>query len=281
MKNTIIGPHLSNSKGFVNIIKEAKKINANTFQFFTRNPRGTKIKKVDLKDIEEFKNEWREKYNTPFVAHAPYTYNLCSKNPDLRELALKLMDEDIKRLDLIECPYYNFHPGSHTAQGTEKAIDQIIEALNILISNNQNSNVTLLLETMAGKGTEIGRTFNELQTIRNGINNKDRVKILLDTCHVFDGGYDIKDNLDNVLENFDKTIGINNLKAIHLNDSKNILNSHKDRHEQLGKGNIGLLAINKIISHPVLKNLPFLLETPNDLDGYKKEIELIREMKEI
>lgn len=279
MKNTIIGPHLSSSKGFVNIIKEAKKINASTFQFFTRNPRGTKIKALDIKDVNEFKKQWKEQFDTPFVAHAPYTYNLCSKNPDLRSLAYKLMDEDIKRLDIMECPYYNFHPGSHTNQGTAIAIEQIIFALNKLIENNKNSNVTILLETMAGKGSEVGKNFEELALIIEGINEKEKVKILLDTCHVFDGGYDIKNNLEKVLEDFDKKVNLDNLKAIHLNDSKNGLNSHKDRHEKLTYGNIGLDAISKIITHPRLKDLPFLLETPNDLLGYKEEIELIRSIE--
>lgn len=280
MKNTIIGPHLSSAKGFMHIIKEAKNINASTFQFFTRNPRGTKIKALDIKDIEAFKNQWKSDFNNnKFVAHAPYTYNLCSKNPQLRDLAFKLMDEDIKRLDIIECPYYNFHPGSHTNQGTDIGIKQIIKALNLLIDNNLNSNVTILLETMAGKGSEIGKSFEELALIRKEINNKNKIKVLLDTCHVFDGGYDIKDNLEKVLEDFDNVLNLDNLKAIHLNDSKNALNSHKDRHEKLGDGNIGHSAINRITSHPVLKDLPFLLETPNDLLGYKKEIELIRNMK--
>lgn len=279
MKNTIIGPHLTSSKGFKHIIKEAKEINATTFQFFTRNPRGTKIKKLDLKDIEAFKKIWKEEFNNPFVAHAPYTYNLCSKNPELRELALKLMNEDIKRLDIIECPFYNFHPGSHTGQGVDLAIEQIVFGLNELIKQNESSNVTILLETMAGKGTEVGRSFEELQRIRDNIIDKNRVKVLLDTCHVFDGGYDIKDNLDSVLNEFDKIIGLDNLKAIHLNDSKNELGSHKDRHEKLGLGNIKFEAIKTIITHPSLKDLPFFLETPNDLQGYKKEINLIRNIE--
>ncbi len=278
MKNTIIGPHLTSSKGFRHIIKEAKEINATTFQFFTRNPRGTKIKKLDLKDIDAFKKQWREEFNTPFVAHAPYTYNLCSKNPELRELAIKLMSEDIKRLDILECPFYNFHPGSHTGQGVEIATEQIVFGLNKVIENNSDSKVTILLETMAGKGTEIGKTFEEIQNIRNLLSNQDKVKVLLDTCHVFDGGYDINNNLDSVLEQFDKIIGLNNLKAIHLNDSKNELGSHKDRHEKIGFGNIKIETINSITTHPKLKNLPFLLETPNDLNGYKKEISIIRKM---
>jgi len=278
LNNTIIGPHLTSSKGFKHIIKEAKEINATTFQFFTRNPRGTKIKKLDIKDIEAFKTQWNEEFKTPFVAHAPYTYNLCSKNPELRELAIKLMDEDIKRLDIIECPFYNFHPGSHTAQGVEIAIDQIAFGLNKIIDNNKNSNVTILLETMSGKGTEIGKTFEELQNIRSKLLNPNKVKILLDTCHIFDGGYDINNNLDSVLEQFDNIIGLDNLKAIHLNDSKNELGSHKDRHEKLGLGYIKMETIKAIISHPVLKDLPFLLETPNDLNGYKHEISIIKKM---
>jgi deoxyribonuclease-4 len=273
---TIIGPHISSSKGFSNIITEASKIGANTFQFFTRNPRGTKAKALDMRDINLFLEKWKELGNNPFIAHAPYTYNLCSSKKDLRELALRLMDDDIKRLDQIQCPYFNFHPGSHTGQGEEIAIDQISYSINTLFANNKDSKVILLLETMAGKGTEVGRNFEQLSQIRNNIKEKNRLGILLDTCHVFDGGYDIKDNLEQVLESFDKTLGLSNLKAIHLNDSLNTLDSHKDRHARLGEGNIGLEAISKIVTHPALKNLPFILETPNDLLGYKNEIDTIR-----
>ena len=275
---TIIGPHLTSSKGFNNIIKEANKIDASTFQFFTRNPRGTKAKALDYNDINTFKAKWKELGNNKFVAHAPYTYNLCSKDENLRDLAYRLMDDDIKRLDIIECPYYNFHPGSHTGQGFDIAIEQISSALNKLLNNNPDSKVQLLLETMAGKGTEVGRTFDQLKKIWDNVRDKSRIGILLDTCHVFDGGYDIKDNLEKVLDEFDRILGLSNLKVIHLNDSLNILNSHKDRHARLGDGNIGLKAIEKIVSHPILRNLPFILETPNDLDGYKREIETIRNL---
>ncbi len=276
--NITIGPHISSSKGFVNIIKEAEKINATTFQFFTRNPRGTRAKDLDLKDAKSFKDMWGKKGNLPFVAHAPYTYNLCSSKPDLRALALRLMEDDLKRLDILECPYYNFHPGSHTGQGVDIAIDQISTALNSLISKSKNSNVMLLLETMAGKGTEVGRTFEELSRIREKIDNKERVGFLLDTCHIFDGGYDIKNDLDGVLKSFDNILGLENLKAIHLNDSKNPLASHKDRHEKLGEGNIGLETIKNVVTHPSLKHLPFILETPNEMPGYKKEIALVKDL---
>jgi deoxyribonuclease-4 len=274
---TMIGPHLTSSKGFMNIIKEATSINANTFQFFTRNPRGTKAKALDLKDIENFKREWTKRGNLPFVAHAPYTYNLSSIKEDLRELALRLMDDDLKRLDVIGCPYYNFHPGSHTGQGFEIAIEQISSALNILLENNKSSNVIILLETMAGKGTEVGRTFEQLKEIRDKVEHKEKLGILLDTCHVFDAGYDIKNDLNSVLNSFDSILGLENLKAIHLNDSLNQLSSHKDRHAKLGAGNIGIKAIENIVTHPLLKSLPFLLETPNDLEGYKNEIKVVRE----
>lgn len=275
---TIIGPHLSSSKGFVNIIKEADKIQATTFQFFTRNPRGTKAKDLDLIDVENFKKIWKERGNLPFVAHAPYTYNLCSSKKELRELAFRLMDDDLKRLNILGCPYYNFHPGSHTGQGESIAIEQISTALNLLIDKNKDSSVLILLETMAGKGSEVGKTFDELKLIRDKINNKEQIGFLLDTCHIFDGGYDIKDNLDSVLTSFDKFLGLSNLKVVHLNDSLNILGSHKDRHAKLGQGNIGIEAIEKIVNHPCLKHLPFILETPNDLAGYKKEINLVRSL---
>ncbi len=274
----IIGPHLSNSKGYMNIINEMKKINANTFQFFTRNPRGTKAKELNIEDINNFKKEWKELGGLDFVAHAPYTYNLCSSKKDLRELALRLMDEDIKRLNILECPYYNFHPGSHTGQGSVIAINQISEAINILFDKNIDSKTTLLIETMAGKGTEVGKTFEEISLIIDKIDNKNQIGVLIDTCHIFDGGYDIKDNLDKVINDFDKIINLKYLKAIHLNDSLNELNSHKDRHAKLGEGNIGIQAIANIINHPILKNLPLFLETPNDLLGYKKEIQLIRDL---
>ncbi|MDC7236428.1 MAG: deoxyribonuclease IV [Sphaerochaetaceae bacterium] len=274
---TMIGPHLTSSKGFMNIIKEATSINANTFQFFTRNPRGTKAKALDLKDIEQFKKEWRQRGNLPFVAHAPYTYNLSSSKEDLRDLALRLMDDDLKRLDIIGCPYYNFHPGSHTGQGFEIAIEEIASALNILLEKNTGSKVIILLETMAGKGTEVGRTFEQLKEIRAKVEHKDKIGILLDTCHIYDAGYDIKNNLDSVLDSFNSILGLENLKAIHLNDSLNQLSSHKDRHAKLGEGNIGIKAIENIVTHPLLKELPFLLETPNDLEGYKNEIKLVRE----
>lgn len=276
--NKIVGPHLSNSKGYMNIITEMKKINANTFQFFTRNPRGTKAKELDTKDINNFKKEWMALGNLPFVAHAPYTYNLCSSKKELRELAIRLMDDDIKRLNILECPYYNFHPGSHTGQGSKIAINQISEAINILFEKNKDSKTILLLETMAGKGTEVGKNFEEIYQIINKIENKDQIGVLIDTCHIFDGGYDIKDNLDQVINDFDKILNLNKLKAIHLNDSLNILNSHKDRHAKLGEGNLGILAIQNIINHPKLNKLPLFLETPNDLLGYKKEIQLVRDL---
>lgn len=269
MNNKLIGCHLSSSKGFTKMAETAKQINATTFQFFTRNPRGTKAKDLDLKDIENFNKIW----NKPFVAHAPYILNLCSKNEELRELAIKIMKEDLGRLDIIGCPYYNIHPGSHTGQGENVGIDQISYGLNQILS--EDTKAILLLETMAGKGTEMGKTFSQLKAIYENCDNKNKLGFLIDTCHIFDGGYDIKDNFEKVIEDFDKELGIENLKAIHLNDSLNILGSHKDRHAKIDQGEIGLSAMEKIINHPKIKNLPFILETPNDITGYKKEIEIL------
>ncbi len=270
MSEKLIGCHLTSSKGYKKMAENAIAINASTFQFFSRNPRGTKAKALDDKDIASFKEIW----NKPYVAHAPYILNLCSAKEDLRELAIKIMIEDMNRLSTIGCPYYNIHPGSHTKQGEETGIIQISYGINEILKNE--STPMFLLETMSGKGTEMGKTFQQLKAIRDLVEKKDRVGFLLDTCHIFDGGYDISNNLDKVLEEFDNILGLENLKAIHLNDSKNILNSHKDRHEKLGEGNIGLKSIEKILNHQAIKDLPFILETPNDIEGYRKEIELVR-----
>ncbi|MBK5200297.1 MAG: deoxyribonuclease IV [Spirochaetaceae bacterium] len=272
MNEKLIGCHLTNSKGYKKMAENAIEINASTFQFFSRNPRGTKAKDLNLDDIASFNKIWKK----PFVAHAPYILNLCSSKENLRELAIRIMIDDMKRLTIIGCPYYNIHPGSHTQQGEEIGITQIAYGINEILK--EKATPMFLLETMSGKGTEVGKTFQQLREIRNNIDNKERVGFLLDTCHIFDGGYDIINNLDKVLEDFDKTLGIDNLKAIHLNDSKNILNSHKDRHEKLGEGNIGIVALEHIINHTNLKDLPFILETPNDTIGYKKEIELVRNL---
>ncbi|MEE0857888.1 MAG: deoxyribonuclease IV [Acutalibacteraceae bacterium] len=271
-----IGCHLSASKGFLHMAKEAVSINANTFQFFTRNPRGFKAKELDLKDIEKYLAYIEDKNFAPIVAHAPYTLNACSADPKIRELARETMADDIRRMEYVPNNYYNFHPGSHVKQGVEIGTDYIVEMLNSILSPEQTT--TVLLETMAGKGSEIGRSFQEIKDIldRTELNNK--MGVCLDTCHIWDGGYDIVNNLDAVLDEFDRIIGIDKLCAVHLNDSKNPLSSHKDRHETIGNGHLGIEAISRIINHPMLKNLPFELETPNDLAGYAKEIELLRSL---
>lgn len=271
-----IGCHLSASKGYLNMGKEALSINANTFQFFTRNPRGSKAKELDLKDIEEYKKLAEENNFATILAHAPYILNPCSSNEQNRILAFELMQDDLNRLEHIPNQMYNFHPGSHTGQGIEVGIEQISQMLNKLLTAEQTT--TVLLETMAGKGSEVGSKFEELRAIIDRVELKEKMGVCLDTCHVNDAGYDVVNNLDGVLEEFDKIIGIEKLKAIHLNDSKNPLSSHKDRHECIGEGHIGIEAFERIINHPQLRNLPFYLETPNELEGYKKEIEILRNL---
>ena len=271
-----IGCHLSASKGFLNMAKEAVSINANTFQFFTRNPRGFKAKELDLKDIEKYLEYIKDKNFAPIVAHAPYTLNACSADPKIRELAQLTMADDIQRMEYIPNNYYNFHPGSHVKQGVEVGITYIVEMLNNILQPNQTTKV--LLETMAGKGSEIGRSFSELKEILDRVELNDKMGVCLDTCHIWDCGYNVVDNIDSVLDEFDKVIGLDKLCAIHLNDSKNPMSSHKDRHETIGNGHLGIEAIAKIINHPQLKGLPFELETPNDIQGYAKEIELLRSL---
>ena len=273
-----VGCHVSSSQGYVNMYKETLYVGGNTFQFFTRNPRGGQAKAIDMNDINTF-NALKEQANfAPIIAHAPYTLNPASKDENIREFALKVFEEDLTLLELIPNVYYNFHPGSHVSQGVEVGISLIVDILNKVLKEDQKTIV--LLETMSGKGSEIGFTFSQIQEIISRVNLNDKLGVCLDTCHVFDAGYDIKDNLDQVLEEFDQTIGLDRLKAIHLNDSKNVLGSKKDRHEKLGQGNLSLSAIRKIINHPKLKHLPFVLETPNELDGYKEEINLLKEMSE-
>ena len=269
-----IGCHLSTSKGFKSMGDTALSIGANTFQFFTRNPRGGKAKDIDKKDIEELLKLMKEYNFGKILAHAPYTLNPCSKDESIREFAYKIMEDDLKRMEYLPNNLYNFHPGSHVKQGVDIGINYIIELLNKVIKKDQTTKI--LLETMSGKGTEIGRNFNEIKAIIDGVNLNEHIGVCLDTCHIFDGGYDIVNNLDNVLDEFDDVIGLDKLCAIHLNDSKNILGSHKDRHQKIGLGNIGLDAIGNIINHEKLKNLPFFLETPNELDGYAKEISLLK-----
>lgn len=271
-----IGCHLSASKGFLNMAKEAVSINANTFQFFTRNPRGFKAKDIDEKDINKFLEYISDKNFAPIVAHAPYTLNACSADEKIRELAKATMADDLRRMEYVPNNYYNFHPGSHVKQGVEVGTDYIVEMLNSILTPQQTT--TVLLETMAGKGSEIGRSFNELKDILDRVELKEKMGVCLDTCHIWDGGYNIVDDLDRVVDEFDSIIGLDKLYAIHLNDSKNVMNSHKDRHETIGNGYIGLEALARVINHPQLRNLPFELETPNDLQGYAKEIEILRQL---
>lgn len=269
-----IGCHLSTTKGFENMGKEALQIGANTFQFFTRNPRGGKAKDIDINDMEGLLKIARENNFTTILAHAPYTLNACSADERTREFAREMMEDDLKRMEYMPNNLYNFHPGSHVKQGVEIGINYIVELLNNVLREDQTT--TVLLETMAGKGSEVGRTFEEIAEIISRVELKDKMGVCLDTCHVYDAGYDIVNNLDGVLDEFDRIIGLDRLKAIHLNDSKNPFKSHKDRHEKIGEGFLGLDAITNIINHSKLKHLPFFLETPNELDGYAKEIELLR-----
>lgn len=269
-----IGCHLSVSKGFEHMGKEAISINANTFQFFTRNPRGGKAKDIDKEDVAALLKLTKENSFAPLLGHAPYTLNACSADENTRKFAVQAMEDDLKRMELIPGNLYNFHPGSHVKQGTEVGINYIVDMLNSILRPEQTTKV--LLETMAGKGTEVGSCFEELKGILDRVNLSDKMGVCLDTCHVYDAGYDIVNDLDGVLDKFDKVIGLNKLYAIHLNDSKNPFSSHKDRHEKIGEGSIGIEAITRIINHPKLKGIPFFLETPNELSGYAEEIKLLR-----
>lgn len=271
-----IGCHLSASKGYQNMAEEAMKIGANTFQFFTRNPRGGNAKPIDEADIAEFKKVSQEYGIDIILAHSPYTLNCCSAKPDIREFAIRTMKDDLARMEYTPYNLYNFHPGSHVGQGVEVGIQYIIEALNTVLDKNQTT--TVLLETMAGKGSEIGSRFEEIRQIIDGVNLKEKMGVCLDTCHVSDAGYDIIHDLDGVLEQFDTILGLNRLKAIHLNDSMNPPGSHKDRHQKIGEGTLGIETFEKIINHPQLKELPFFLETPNELEGYAREIDLLKKM---
>nr|WP_319488018.1 deoxyribonuclease IV [uncultured Caproiciproducens sp.] len=273
-----IGCHLSVSKGFLAMGKDALKIDANTFQFFTRNPRGSKAKEMNQNDVQALLELIKENQFAPILAHAPYTLNACSADENTKIFAAETMADDLARMEFLPNNLYNFHPGSHVGQGTAKGIEQITAMLNSILKSEQQT--TVLLETMAGKGTEVGRTFEELHLILDGVERKEKMGVCLDTCHVFDAGYDIVNSLDDVLTDFDQMIGLDRLRAVHLNDSLNLLGSHKDRHARIGEGKIGLAAITRFINHPALRNLPFYLETPNDLDGYADEIKLLRRMYE-
>ena len=269
-----IGCHLSSSKGFLAMAQTAMTIDANTFQFFTRNPRGGAAKPLDIKDVESMNSYCEEHGITHLLAHAPYTLNACAKDEGLREFARNTMADDLQRLEYIPGCMYNFHPGSHVGQGVAIGVRYIADTLNTVITPDRKT--TVLLETMAGKGSEVGRSFEELRMILDKVECVDKMGVCLDTCHVFDGGYDIVNDLDGVLAQFDSIIGLEKLKAIHLNDSMNILGSHKDRHEKIGQGNIGLETFVRVINHEKLRGLPFFLETPNELDGYAAEIQLLR-----
>lgn len=273
-----IGCHLSISNGFEAIGKQALEIGANTFQFFTRNPRGGSARKIEQSDVDALKSIMKENNFAKILAHAPYTMNLCSAKAETREFALNTLTDDLRRMEYLPNNLYNFHPGSHTGQGVEIGIQQITDALNTAMYEEMTT--TVLLETMAGKGSEIGSRFEELKMIIDGVNLSDKIGVCLDTCHVFDAGYDIVENLEGVLEEFDKIIGINRLKAVHLNDSMNYLGCHKDRHQKIGQGALGLETFRKIINHQKLSELPFYLETPNEIDGYAEEIRLLKTMIE-
>ena len=273
-----LGCHLSSAGGFAAMGKTAVKLKANTFQFFLRNPRGGAAKDIKSEDIAEYKKIASENKFGKILAHAPYTLNPCSKDASTREFAQNVFADDLRRMENIPGNLYNFHPGSHVKQGTDTGILLISQMLNEILQPEQTT--TVLLETMSGKGSEVGKSFEELRRIIDLTEQEKLLGICLDTCHVWDAGYDIVNRLDEVLTEFDTIIGLKRLKAIHLNDSQNPMGSHKDRHARLGEGYIGLDAFKRIINHPALRNLPFYLETPNELDGYAKEIQLMREARD-
>ena len=271
-----VGCHLSATAGNAAMVKTAMSIDANTFAFFTRNPRGSKAKKEDPADAFKAVEMLKEHSFGPLVAHGAYTMNLCTQDPEARKFAADVLADDLRRMAALPGNFYNFHPGSHVGQGTETGISQIADALKFAMSNDYP--VTVLLETMAGKGSEVGGKFEELRMILDAVGRND-LGVCLDTCHVYDGGYDIVEHLDDVLEEFDRIVGLDRLKAIHLNDTKNPFASHKDRHEKIGEGSIGLEAMVRIINHPALQGIPFCLETPNELPGYAQEIGVLRRLK--
>lgn len=273
-----LGCHLSVTKGYLHMGKEALSIGADTFQFFTRNPRGGSAKAIDLEDANRLLALMEENNFGPILAHAPYTLNPCSADERVRAFALEVFTEDLSKLEALPGTLYNFHPGSHVGQGIDHGIDLIVEILDKVMTGEQST--IILLETMSGKGSEVGSRFEELRSIMDKAKFGDQLGVCLDTCHVYDAGYDVVENLDGVLESFDQIIGLDRLKAIHLNDTKNPFNSHKDRHEKIGEGHLGIEAISRIINHPKLSHLPFYLETPNEVPGYAEEIALLKRMKE-
>lgn len=273
-----IGCHLSASKGYLAMAKQAISIGANTFQFFTRNPRGGSAKAIDEKDVTAFHDFSKENGIVHILAHAPYTLNACAADERVREFCIMTMSDDLDRMNHTPNQMYNFHPGSHVGQGLETGIEKIAETLNIVLKPEHDTKV--LLETMSGKGSEVGFEFSQLREIIDRTTLSDKLGVCLDTCHVYDAGYDIVNDLDGVLTEFDKAIGLDRLCAIHLNDSKNPFASHKDRHEKIGDGSIGNEAFKRIINHPALKDIPFYLETPNELDGYEREIAFLKSIRE-
>ena len=274
----LVGNHLSASKGYAAMGKMALKLDANTLAFFTRNPRGGKAKEIDEKDVENYFAIAEEHNFGKLVAHAPYTMNLCAAKEDVRNFSREMIADDLKRMEYTPGNYYNFHPGSHVGQGAEAGIELIADALNEVLTPEQSTIV--LLETMAGKGTEVGRSFEELRAIIDRVSLQEKVGVCFDTCHVWDGGYDIVNHLDEVLDEFDRVIGLERLYAVHFNDSLNDCNTHKDRHAKIGEGKIGAEALRRVATHPKLSGRPFILETPNDEEGYAKEIALIRSWTE-
>ncbi len=273
-----IGAHISASKGFEAMGKQALRMGADTFAFFTRNPRGGKAKKINPADVEKLLALMEENSFGKLVAHAPYTMNLCAAKESIRQFSLDMLKDDLQRMEYLPGNYYNLHPGSHVGQGSQKGIGIIADALDQALFHEQHT--TVLLETMSGKGSEVGRDFEELRAIIDRTEQADKLGVCLDTCHVWDGGYDIVDHLEDVLQEFDSVIGLDRLKAIHLNDTMNEREAHKDRHEKIGKGHIGLEALVRVITHPALRELPFILETPNEEEGYRQEIALLRKVAE-
>lgn len=269
-----IGNHVSSSKGFEAMGKKASELGGNTFAFFTRNPRGGSAKEIIPEDVDRLKEHMKENGFGTLVAHAPYTMNLCAAKEDIRDFSKQMLKEDLQRMEYLPGHFYNFHPGSHVGQGTEEGIRLITEAINEALWTDCNT--TILLETMAGKGSEVGGSFEELKAIIDGVELKEKVGVCLDTCHIWDGGYDIVNDLDGVLAEFDRVIGLDRLFAIHLNDSMNTCGAKKDRHERLGQGNIGMEGMQRIVTHPILQGKPFILETPNEDEGYAQEISLVK-----
>lgn len=273
-----IGNHTSSSRGYAAMGRQMVQNGGNTFAFFTRNPRGGAAKEIRTEDIRQFHEIAQEHHFGRLVAHAPYTMNCCAAKENLRDFAREILKDDLKRMEFTPGSYYNFHPGSHVGQGAETGIQKIAEILNQVLTDSQST--TVLLETMSGKGSEVGRNFQELRDILDRTEKKEKLGVCLDTCHVWDGGYDIVHDLDGVLEEFDRIIGLDRLKAVHLNDSMNELGSHKDRHARIGEGKIGLEALVRVITHPALEGRPFILETPNDDAGWAREIALLKEKYE-